>query len=61
MKTLIWDVTGPTIDLGTGQPGMIEPVLTHKSEEEINMLQWPITLPQWVTIVVNNKLEMLHI
>ena len=60
-KTLIWDVTGPTVDLGNGQIGMIDPILTHKCEEEINMLQWPITEPQWISIVMNNKLNMLHV
>jgi hypothetical protein len=54
-------VTGPTIDVGTGQFTMIEPILTYKSEEEVNMLLWPMTLPEWISIVVNNRLEMLHI
>ena len=54
-------MTGPTIDLGAGPFTMVEPILTHKSEEEVNMLVWPRTLPEWITIVVNNKLEMLHI
>lgn len=57
-KTLIWDVFSPVPKENIVE---LQPTLNHNSGTEINMLQWPITHPNQISIIFNNKLQMLTI
>jgi len=53
-QALIWDLN-PI-------PNPIEdPILAYQAEGEVSNLQWSMTKPDWVSIVFDNKLQILRV
>ncbi len=62
-QTLIWDLTGPQPRApGDARPSdALEPMLAYKAEEEVTMIQWPMSSPEWICISFSNKMQMLKV
>lgn len=60
-QTLIWDLTGPQPRAAGDRQEPLEPMLAYKAEEEVTMIQWPMSNPEWICISYNNKMQMLKV
>jgi WD repeat-containing protein 68 len=55
IQALIWDLSS------LGSKPIDDPILAYTAEAEINNVVWSSALPDWVTIVFNNKLQILRV
>ena len=55
IQALIWDLSA------LGSKPVEDPILAYTAEAEINNVVWSAALPDWVTVLFGNKMQILRV